>query len=92
MWERLGLPSGPVQAVPCIEKQIGKEEFCDRFVASMVVRAQHATFADGCSVRDYARETALSYWDLVHFRPLGPELCVVSDMRHWHGPWKQVQD
>lgn len=91
MSERLAPSSGPMQAAPSLGKPIGKGEFCDRFVASMMVRARHAMFADGCSVKDYAQETALSYWDLVHFRALGPEMCVVSDMRHWHGPWEQVQ-
>lgn len=76
------------QAVPFIVKLIGKEEFCDRFVASMIFRVNYQAFADCCSVKDYAEETAMSYWKSGHFRPLGPENCVVSDMRHWHGSWR----
>lgn len=68
-------------------KPIGKEEFCDRFVASMTTRAMHERFADGCEVLDYATDTALTYWEQHHFRMLGPESCVVCDMRQWHGPW-----
>jgi hypothetical protein len=68
---------------------IGIEEFCDRFVASMVIRARYDTFANGCKVADYAKDTAPTYWGLPAFRTLGPELCVVSDMRHWHGSWEQ---
>lgn len=70
---------------------IGMEEFCDRFVASMVIRARHDTFANGCKVSDYAQDTAPTYWKLPAFRTLGPELCVISDMRHWHGSWEQVR-
>lgn len=73
------------------EKAIGMEEFCDRFIASMIVRARHDTFANGCKVSDYAEDTAPTYWKLPAFRTLGPELCVVSDMRHWHGSWEQVR-
>lgn len=87
MPESLERPSKREQAMPSVDKTIGKEEFCDRFVASMIVRAAHHAFADGCSVKDYAEETAMSYWESTHFRSLDPESCVVSDMRHWHGTW-----
>ena len=81
----LGHPSERGQAVPFVDKPIGREEFCARFVASMTGRANYQTFADGCTVQDYAEETAMSYWELAQFRLLGPEICVVRDMRHWHG-------
>lgn len=85
MSESLEHSSERRQAVPFVGKPIGKDEFCDRFVASMTGRANYQKFADGCTVLEYAEETALSYWELDKFRPLGPEICVVRDMRHWHG-------
>lgn len=75
------------QVAPIDQKSEGFEEFCDRFVANMVVRAGHERFANGCMVLDYARETAPTYWEEASLKTLGPEGCVVADMRHWHGSW-----
>lgn len=79
--------SDRLQADAAIGELIGMEEFCDRFVASMIVRVFYNTFPNGCLVLDYAMETAPTYWDHESLRELGPENCVVSDMRHWHETW-----
>lgn len=71
-------------AVPT-PKEPGMQEFCSRFEASMVRRAGLETFSDGCKVAEYAEETAPAYWHKPAFRQLGPEGCVESDMRYWHG-------
>lgn len=80
-------PSDQLKAAPSSEESIGLDDFCDRFIASMIVRAGHESFANGCKVLDYAKETAPAYWKQASLRDLGPETCVVSDMRHWHEPW-----
>lgn len=46
---------------------IPKQEFIDRFVAHMVKTAGE-TFEDGFSVREYAEETAPTYWEEQHHR------------------------
>lgn len=59
-----------------------KEEFCRRFIARMV-RLAGETFDDGTSIRDYAEETAPTYWDEPHQRAEGPEECADADMSYW---------
>lgn len=59
-----------------------KEEFCQRFVAHMLAQAGE-TFDDGRSVKEYAEENALAYWDDPHYRDEGPEACAESDMSYW---------
>jgi len=62
--------------------ELMKEEFCRRFVDHMVKQAGEA-FADGTSVRQYAEETAPTYWDEPGQRADGPEECADADMSYW---------
>lgn len=59
-----------------------KEEFCRRFVERMV-RLGGETFADGDSIREYAEDTAVTYWDDPRQRSEGPEACAEADMEYW---------
>jgi len=58
-----------------------REEFIERFVAEMV--SYGATFDDGTSVEEYAREIAPTYWDNEDQRAEGPEECAQADMSYW---------
>jgi len=61
---------------------ITEEEFCRRFVECMV-RACGETFDDGTSIREYAAETAPTYWQDDWQRKQGPEACAEADMSYW---------
>jgi predicted HD phosphohydrolase len=64
------------------EEPMNKDEFCQRFVTYMV---QHAgeTFNDGTSIREYAEDTAPTYWDNPDQRAEGPDECASADMSYW---------
>ena len=59
-----------------------REDFIARFVTEMV-RYAGPLFETGESVADYARGTALSYWDDEDQRADGPEACAEADMSCW---------
>lgn len=63
-------------------EKMTKEEFCRRFVERMVQRGGQ-TFDDGSSIREYAEETAPTYWQERHQREDGPEECAEADMSYW---------
>jgi hypothetical protein len=63
---------------------LSKEEFCARFVARVIQRAGEK-FDDGSSIREYAEETAPSYWEDYHSDDPDetPEECADADMSYW---------
>lgn len=59
------------------------QEFVDRFVARMLAVAG-STFDDGSSIKQYAEDTAPSYFDDHGNDPLeSAEDCADSDMSYW---------
>lgn len=60
------------------------DEFTARFVAEMLRRAGEL-FPDGSSIRDYAVDTAQTYYDDQHTEDPNetPEDCVAADMSYW---------
>lgn len=64
---------------PDIDTKITQAEFVDRFVDRMVSMGPE-TFADGTSVREYAKEAALTYWADERQRADGPEECADNDL------------
>lgn len=61
-----------------------QQEFCKRFVEHMVRAAWFDKFDDGMTVREYAEETAPTYWEDQHQRDgESPEDCAESDMSYW---------
>jgi hypothetical protein len=59
-----------------------KEEFCRRFVAHMLSIAGDE-FPDGSSIREYAEDTAPSYWVDQHRSGETPEDCAEADRDYW---------
>lgn len=59
-----------------------KEEFCSRFVAEMMLDLQ---MFDGteAELREYAEETAPTYYDEPSQRAEGPEECARADVSYW---------
>lgn len=64
-----------------MSEQLTEAEFIERFVARML--SYGATFADGSSIEEYAREIAPTYWAHVDQREDGPEECAEADMDCW---------
>jgi hypothetical protein len=64
------------------EETISREEFIERFVKHML-SAAGATFNDGSSIEEYAREIAPTYWGEKSQREDGPESCAEGDMDCW---------
>ena len=62
---------------------ITKEEFCARFIKRMTILAPFTAFDDGTLVKDYAKETAPTYWENEDQRADGPEECADADMSYW---------
>lgn len=65
-----------------MSESMTKEEFCRRFVEHMVQRGGDE-FEDGSSIRDYAEETAPTYWEQPRHRDEGPEACADVIMSFW---------
>jgi hypothetical protein len=65
-----------------MSETISRDEFIERFVKRMIEVAG-ATFADGSSIEEYARDTAGTYFDDPSYREEGPEACAESDMEYW---------
>lgn len=62
---------------------LSKVEFCQRFVAHILKTAGRETFDCGSSIREYAEETAPSYFDDQHQSGESPEDCAEADMSYW---------
>lgn len=62
--------------------EVTQDEFVARFVAEMV-RVGGERFSDGESIRDYATDTAKTYFDDFEQRLEGPEECARADISYW---------
>lgn len=67
---------------PRDDATITEAQFIERFVKELI-RLGGATFSDGSSVEDYARETAPLYWAEEWQREDGPEVCADADYDCW---------
>jgi hypothetical protein len=63
---------------------ITKEEYCRIFVAYMAENAGFERFANGQSIRDYAKSVASDYWQNTRDRTT-PEEDAEADMDCWEG-------
>ena len=61
-----------------------KEQWIAAFVAHML-SVKGPKFDDGESIEDYAKATAISYYDDPDQREEGPVICAESDMAYWEG-------
>lgn len=65
------------------EYTMTRDEWIKAFVAEMLKQAGFATFDDGTSVADYARDVAPTYYDDPALRADGIAACVEADMDYW---------
>ena len=65
-----------------MSKHLSKEEFCRRFFEYMTSECGFETFSDGRSVRSYAEEVAIDYWEN-RGPDTGPEDSAEADMGCW---------
>ncbi|PZM12830.1 hypothetical protein [Rhizobium tubonense] len=59
------------------------EEFSQRFVGHMLRHPDFEPLHEGRSLRKYAEDIALTYWEELHPEGLSPEECADSDMSYW---------
>lgn len=68
---------------PPAVSELTESEFCRRFVDHMVKFVGRETLDDGTSVREYATETAPSYFEDQHQDGESPEDCAETDVSYW---------
>jgi hypothetical protein len=67
-----------------MSEELTNDEFCARFVARMM-KALPIFAGTEDELREYAEETAPTYWDEPGQRKYGPEACAEADISYWEG-------